>query len=80
MGVIIDVSGISSNTFLPVTISKYCAFIWMYILGEKIRFQKRRNSLSCYFGGCAKLLQYISLIGSAIVAAAPVDVVDVVLG
>ena len=52
----------------------------MYMLGEKIRFQKRRNSLSCYFGGCAKLLQYISLIGSVIVAAAPVDVVDVVLG
>ena len=77
---IIDVSGISSNTFLPVTISKYCAFIWMYILGEKIRFQKRRNSLSCYFGGCAKLFQYISLIGSVIIAAAPADVVDVVLG
>ena len=52
----------------------------MYMLGEKIRFQKRRNSLSCYFGGCAKLFQYISLIGSVIIAAAPADVVDVVLG
>ena len=52
----------------------------MYILGEKIRFQKGRNSLSCYFGGYARLFQNISLIGSVIVAAAPADVADVVLG